>query len=131
MLVMLDCFNLPRCIISVQGFYLVDNFGKLLGDRLVLTPYPSLYSWCGERFERYSCCFCRFHSGFSRYGSVNNPIQAFPFATFIIANNTICFIISILQLCHKVWQNLRSLSHKLWDNWKKRFFPYLGDTTGT
>ncbi len=57
--------------------------------------------------------------------------QVFPFATFIIANNSTCFIISILQLCHKVWQNLRSLSHRLWDNWKKCFFPYHGDTTGT
>ena len=32
-------------------------------------------------------------------------LQVFPFAIFIIANNSICFIISILQLCHKVWHN--------------------------
>ena len=52
--------------------------------------------------------------------------QAFPSATFIIANNSIYFFISILQSCHKVWQNIRSLSHSLWDNWKKCFFHTLG-----
>ena len=37
---MLGGFNLPCRIIPIQGFYFADNFGKLLGDMMILTFNP-------------------------------------------------------------------------------------------